>query len=715
MKNKQKMLVLLAILILIFFSAVGFCWAYHKLTYIEYTNINAQTESYVIVENTESELRQDFIMPYEIINAIDLYTGTFERDNNSIWELSLIENATGKVTFSKEYNASRFVNNDFYKFELGENLLVNAGQSYTIKLRAITVDSMSKIGFGVSCSNICEGSLDYNGLVAEGDLCMKIYGGNHDFWWMGFAVLIMVFIAVMLARGCYLFLLAKPIKNDLLMQTLLASAISFLLFYSFAFAGGSFTDEYDNIRGGFSIARGSVIYRDYITQHTPIAYYLCGFFALLGAGSLEQFRLSYYVFQAIVYGLIYARNKEKIGSRKMYLLTTGIPLFVLAVMKMQGAQILSEAVAGLAILTLYLEYLGYLQDHKIDWKRSAIISICFYVAVGVSFVSVYSLIGIVVLVIANEIIWGIQNKENVAYYIKRYARLLVAMIIPACIFVVYFAMNGALLDFYEQAYLFNREVYSSYLPGNMGDSAIQPFFVGFSEIFSFVINGVVAIFNDGATSAIITQTFLMIGAIICVIVGFIQKKTFESLAAIWLIMFAGTRGFDNFHALSGWYVAAVIIILCLCNMKKKRDVLIRCLVSVGVFLVLGAFLIKVKDNVAVEMTSISELEKNIVDMTEPGEGIYLDAFWFDSIYLLEKDRNEINPAVYMLPWYMDWYEENDLSALQQEKPNVVVYNISRECWDCTNYTNRFDSYLRENYTHLSEEPALWEYWVWVKK
>lgn len=64
---------------------------------------------------------------------------------------------------------------------------------------------------------------------------------------------------------------------------------------------GTFTDECDNIRGGILIAKGRVLYRDYYTQHTPFGYYLCAFFAWLGAKSIQQFRLLYYLFSAILW------------------------------------------------------------------------------------------------------------------------------------------------------------------------------------------------------------------------------------------------------------------------------------------------------------------------------------------------------------------------------------------------------------------------------
>src|SRR5918912_958384 len=52
-----------------------------------------------------------------------------------------------------------------------------------------------------------------------------------------------------------------------------------------------FADETDNLLGGLLITRGERLYVDFFSSHMPVPYYVAAFGALLGAISLEQFRL----------------------------------------------------------------------------------------------------------------------------------------------------------------------------------------------------------------------------------------------------------------------------------------------------------------------------------------------------------------------------------------------------------------------------------------
>ena len=67
----------------------------------------------------------------------------------------------------------------------------------------------------------------------------------------------------------------------------------------------------------------------------------------------------------------------------------------------------------------------------------------------------------------------------------------------------------------------------------------------------------------------------------------------------------------------------------------------------------------------------------------------------------------------MLPWYMEWFEESDADELKESMPNVALYDLERESWSRTHYTNTFDRVLKENYLPLSSTD--WKSKIWVKK
>jgi 4-amino-4-deoxy-L-arabinose transferase-like glycosyltransferase len=105
-------------------------------------------------------------------------------------------------------------------------------------------------------------------------------------------------------------------------------------------------------------------------------YYLCGLFALFGAGSPEQFRLSYYLFEAVVWSLLYMRHSGLFGKKKMAVLAA-LECIITPVLFStgEGRMILSDNMQGLCTVVLVLELLRYLKLKKIGWDNSIIISL----------------------------------------------------------------------------------------------------------------------------------------------------------------------------------------------------------------------------------------------------------------------------------------------------------------------------------------------------
>ena len=119
-----------------------------------------------------------------------------------------------------------------------------------------------------------------------------------------------------------------------------------------------------------------------------------------------------------------------------------------------------------------------------------------------------------------------------------------------------------------------------------------------------------------------------------------------------------------------------------------------------------------------KQASISEFEHKIIELTEDKENqnIFYDAYAQESLYLHYKNRNPVNPGIYVLPWYMAWYEQDNINSVLENKPSVVVYNEDVEVWGYQYYSNGLVSVLKENgYERLSQDPNDgWEYCVWVR-
>lgn len=711
--QKKTIFLISVIAILMFFW--GLKWSKQKLTYIEFKSFNSSNDTYITLEEKNDTLMQEFEMPYDYLRYVSIQIGTFERVNNSKWEI-LIKDKMGKVIAEKVFNASLINDNSYYNIDFKKNIKVDKNEKYILEIKAVDVDNISCLAFYSSSDalQIEDSILTFNGQKMNGELCFKIYGGDVDYWWTYFIILLFLIVCFLVVRLGWLFYNEKNISDDILLQGVIISCITFLLLFTFATADG-FCDESDNMFGGMIIANGGVLYRDYITQHTPVAYYLCSLFALTGAASVEQFRLLYYIFESLIWGGIYVRYVNHFGWRKMAILPILEVICISSVVSPYGSQILSDGIQGILFVILLLEYLIYLKDKKLDWKRCCIISLCIWGSFGSAFVSAYALIWVVGVVTIIEIIdWG-QRALSVKKVIKRYYKLIISIIVPFVIAVFYFKINHSLRRAFDQFYTFNRKVYPQYI-GGLGDKITQPFINAIQNFFGMIANNFNSLITGDATNVTVLQLCIMVGAIGLILTSMEKRKIWESVILFLVMIFSATRGYD-FHGLAAWYVAILIIALNINIIYEKIPTISKSLLGLITIVLLSTYIIAVGNNLLYQEKSISDMEGEVIALTENCENkkIYLDAWTSGSLYYFYKGRYPINCAVFMLPWYMDWYEEDNIKDLNENNPKVVVYNENEEVWGYTNYTVKFASELKKNYSRMSDDDTSWKYSVWIRE
>lgn len=711
MKEKRIAIVLLillwAVIAIMVFKSIT------KLTYLEYEYENENAEEYIELKDNNEYIEQAFKTPYGIIHGIAIKVNTFSRDNNSMWKISLIDGDNGQVLYSKDYNASLIVDNSFYLFNFDKNLRVNKDKEYVVRVSAINVNENTSLAYYIGSESELTGAVS-NGIDISKSLCFSVYGGDFDAWWLSYAILIGFVLSVSIMRATVVLTNGQLLSDDKLLGSIILAIIVLLLLNSFS-VSGDFTDEWDNIRGGMVICKGGVLYRDYVTQHTPVMYYLCGIFAFLGAGSLQQFRLSYYLFEAIIWGILYARHADFFGKKKMFFLTIFECVFVSSVLDVpQGYMILSDGMQGLCMVALLLEFLRYYKDRKISWDRAIIISLSIWGSFGSAFISAYAIFFIVISVIGLEIFWNVKAKTTTIAFINRYYKLAVCMVIPFFSATIYFKMNHSLRRAFEQFYVFNREVYSKYT--SIGDNLFEPFIISEQNFFGIIADKFNAIIASSATNADILQ-FVIAAVATAVIVTMCMKKQYvESFTLFTVMIFSASRGY-GFHGIAAWYVAIMIIILFGEDILNScvRKVTLPASVIIGIYLT-SIYAKNVCSNMLYEQQPISEIESRVIAITDENEEILIDAYCCDSIYFCYKNRYPANRACYMLPWYMDWYEQDTIDDLKNKRPRIVVYNPEQLVWSYQYYTNDFFSELRKNYMQFSENSEEeWSYMVWINK
>ncbi|WP_455615426.1 hypothetical protein [Eisenbergiella sp.] len=258
--KKNKFIIISGFIVFLFVFFLGLLWSQTKLTYLEYTTLNASADSYIEIADIGDEIKQEFIMPYDIFHGISVQIGTLSRDNNSIWNIAIREKLSGKIVVEDTFNASLIEDNEFHLYDFDKNYQVNKGKKYELIIRPTKVSSITSLVFYCSLkSQINDSAMTINSKTASGDLCMQIHGGDKDFWWTGLVLFLGCYIMLLAWRGIAAIRYNKKWIQDKVFMSLLLGGVVFLLLFSFS-VSGSFTDEVDNMRGGMIIAKGGGYY-----------------------------------------------------------------------------------------------------------------------------------------------------------------------------------------------------------------------------------------------------------------------------------------------------------------------------------------------------------------------------------------------------------------------------------------------------------------------
>lgn len=742
-KSKDRVMKKGKILILIVTAVVllgaGCFLLSRKLTYLENAYFSFASDDVISVDTIGTELRESFVMPYDAIRAITVKIGNYQRDSNSKWEM-ILEDKNGNEIYSKKFGFLDAMDEQYYTIELGGFINVNKGEQYTVTFRAIDISDGNKIGFywnGEKNIYSEKSELYHEGEYMEGTLCMTIQGGDTDWFWYAVYVLFAVICIVLILRVCYLAEKGLNWKEDKFVWAILTGIIVFFLYFPYAKTTGNFTDENDNVRGGMIIARGGILYKDYVTQHTPAAYYLCAIFSLLGASSVEQMRILFYFLLAVVWTLIFLRYEKMYGKKAMLLLPVFVILCTRVIIGTRAIMLLSDVIQGMAMIILFLEFLMYLKDKCIGWLRSIIISFGIWAAFGSVFMSAYEICILVFGFLLAEFFYWKSNRLHVRDIFSRYGSLLVIGMIPPVAGIIYLKLNHALYYCYEEAYLFNREVYTKYQ--SVGKSLVEPFLSGLSSVLDQFVGSILAFGNDTSLTAYHVALIFLVTIYIC----YITKSMFSEKKNIWyygyitlFICTGATRGVDSFHAYAFWGLLSAFVLLfplregmCILKDTKHRKTIyefrmkwvqmriainkgfrniIIAIGTIGICFIIQPYISTVVSAISSETGAVSYNDSYIVAVTKDNEGIFIDAYCNDSIYLIAKGRYPVNRAVYCLPWYMDWYEEWNIADLTSKSPQIAVWNPSQTCWNRSGYAMKLNDYINENYIRVGEDSIIWE-------
>lgn len=443
------------------------------------------------------------------------------------------------------------------------------------------------------------------------------------------------------------------------------------------------SDEQDIMQGGKALARGFLLYRDYLSQHMPVSYYLSALFEIFGAYSVPLQRMAFYVFYSFMWTVIYIRYQLVVKKQILFCYPFCLA-FVVTTYSM-GTVILSEHLAGIGFLILFLEFLQFIQQKELKNGSCFMISIAVLLTFGTIFIAAFGVFAVALGVFACELYWAVIEEITVTGFLKKiwlkYWKLGVWVGMPWVLYFIYLNLTGTFGDFYFSAYVMNRTIYSKYL-GGFGSSILSTVF-GMLSNPAWIIQGVIP--GEGYSVSILIQTIISILAIMYMIHIFEKYGVIAGCTCVLLLMALGIRGFYNFH---GTQSVSILCFLAVCSLndllirskeifKKRSSIYKTCIVCI-ILMVSSVYVGGIGRFAELTMDDgENENARMIALITEQDEVVWnctLSAEIF-----MQADRVGLY-NVGAVPWAWEAHGERVLKEFEELPPRVVFFDREAVIW-----------------------------------
>ena len=459
------------------------------------------------------------------------------------------------------------------------------------------------------------------------------------------------------------------------------------------------SDEGDIFSVGKCIADGMLLYTE-----MPVMYYISTLFSLIGVTTIVGYRLCFYGLIAVIWGtMVFVYGKE-FGWVRVALYPA---IYIVAIRFISmGHAILSDQFQGIGMVILLFELLQFETGKKLKLTNVSIISFAIFISFGSAFVSAFAILWIALTVIvltAREYKHRkIPFKTCLAQFWADYWRLLVGVSAPFILLVLFYAVSGSVVDFFNYAYVFNREYYAPYL-GGYGSSIVGGYFQGVRNIIALVT-------NPTLTLECIASFILLFGAVYFFV--FIQRSRDNWILTIGIALFligCATRGVWNFHGLSAVAVMSSMLAFSVCDYFDKHSnfhiAVAAIILSVVSLLYLrdlpSALRTVVQDFDSVE--SVGALSSYEVVNIITDENELIGNSTLTTTYILNTHTHP-GYAAPACPWFWDYNAKEIMDSCHNDPLRVLVYdrNIATWGYPIVEYAKEYDDFVSKNYTSLAE-------------
>lgn len=467
------------------------------------------------------------------------------------------------------------------------------------------------------------------------------------------------------------------------------------------------TDELDIMVLGKGIAKGQLLYVEALSQHMPFSYYISALFYKLGAISVTQQRIAFYVFFSLLWTSIVFLYRKKVDKRALVL----YPFLHCCMIQNYdlGTQILSEHLAGIGAIILLLEFIIFSREQKLTMKSCILISLAIVLTFGTIFIAIYPIffigVGVVLIEIRCKIEKKIKLKDWIVMLLQKYIKLIIVVAIPWVMLLCYYILTHSLSEFINGAYTINREIYPKY-NGGTGSNIFSMFFVPIEMISNFIKYG----FNLAEWNyTVVLQWIYIIGGIIYIIESFKNEGKIVGIVSLLYTFALGIRGIFNFHGTACVEVLAFMTTYVLCVYGfRNRDAFSRlsfvkrwCIVMVFIVIASG-YCNNISQIANIKLTEEQTNESKVIsEITDKDESIWM--LTFDNQDAMLSDRTVVGASP-TTPWTWEGFGKKQFKKFKKNAPRVAIFTEEHECWGykIKNYAPEVVKYVKKNYTLMPD-------------
>lgn len=468
---------------------------------------------------------------------------------------------------------------------------------------------------------------------------------------------------------------------------------------------GSFSDEGDNFTIGLLIAGGKALYRDVFSHHFPFPYYYAAIVTKVFGTSIFFLRLSVWVFQVLAVAVSIGLT----GYHK----SLGLALLIWSIIRpfYLGNMFLYDAFCAGGMVVVFALTLAILLGHRQpDWKYFAVFGLFGSVSILSDPLLIYALGVAILLILVKNIRFGILAACFTGVYLAVYASYLFA--------------TGSTHAFFQDAYLFNSQVYGKYrYTATLRFKDLWLLSVrglGISEPSWWILDPMKPIgyaFMQFDTW-LFTGFIYRLSCIIAAIYLFLQKKYHSSVfvyvfAAALLLVYKG-----YFHAQPFVLVALIVIVGIITQewWSQALSLPLRYTYIVTAVLFAATILWVSVRSIAYSVENWREVlpSTSFVNITNDAKRIRTLACGQKDVYLIHYPDGtytywftNIPPAsryIFMWPWVADVGLSQSIEDIRSHPLVIIIRSPDFVLWNTYNtkeYLRPFDQVLEKEYIRVS--------------